>query len=368
MTDKETKEVLEEAGDPMAWKRKFKVSREKLEQFQNQEMLEPGLFGAGQYNALIAESNGAKTTIVMSLAPGWVKRGYKVTYVNADIAANDALEAFDQAEEGGFDLLLPDCADGGVSMRDVVDGLENALSLDVTFDREVWVFDTLKKMTDVIDKRASKRLYETLRKLTAKGMTVIVQGHANKYPDADGMPVYEGTVDLRTDCDNLIYFIPDHHEDKSITVSVVPDKKRAPLEKMSFEVSPNREVRRGDFVDVATMLAQKRKLADDHSAIEEIEAYLEEGVKVQTDILAHLNARLSVGRRTGERILKDYSAKDVGEELTEFKRWYSQRRMDHNSIQYWKKTIPPYKRTNVQSTPTKVGESGVFDEWMAHEH
>ena len=42
----------------------------------------------------------------------------------------------------------------------------------------------------------------------------------------NGKPIYEGTGDLRSDVDELIYFIPEKHEDGSMTVSTDPDKTR----------------------------------------------------------------------------------------------------------------------------------------------
>ena len=66
------------------------------------------------------------------------------------------------------------------------------------------VIDTLKKITDMISKGASSRIYKMLRALTGKGASVICLGHCNKYRDADGFPIYEGTSDLRSDFDELV--------------------------------------------------------------------------------------------------------------------------------------------------------------------
>ena len=53
------------------------------------------------------------------------------------------------------------------------------------FSGQVFIFDTLKKMTDVINKRAAKDLLATLRGLSTKGMTIILLAHTNKYKGAD---------------------------------------------------------------------------------------------------------------------------------------------------------------------------------------
>jgi hypothetical protein len=295
--------------NPLGWKSRFTVSAEKIEQMADAEMIIPGLIAAGLYHVIAAPANGGKTTILMHLVPQMVARGFSVTYVNADISAVHAKEAAQQAERGGFDLLLPDLADGGVSMLDLVRCLEQTAALDVALDREIWIFDTLKKMTEMISKTAAPRLYATLRRLTARGMTIIALGHTNKYKDADGKLIFEGTNDLRNDCDNLVYFVPVKNDDGSMTVSVEPDKTRAPLRKMTFEISTDRQVAvRDDYVDVAAMIREQKQLEDDQDVIETITALLRLGPTIQSRIIQY-GQEHHIGKRTTNAVLNRYTGK-----------------------------------------------------------
>jgi hypothetical protein len=229
--------------------------------------------------------------------------------VNADIGAAHAKEAARQADAGGFDLLLPDLADNGMSMRDVVDCLADTAATDADLTGEVWIFDTVKKMTDMINKSQSKRLYETLRKLTAKGMTVIGLAHTNKYVDADGKPIFEGTADLRNDCDNLVYMIPKKGDDGSLTVSVLPDKERAPLETMTFFIGADRSVTRADsFVDVAAILKDERQLESDQNIIEVITELLASGAAILSRIIEHAQEH-KIGKRSAMAVVKRYTGR-----------------------------------------------------------
>ena len=65
----------------------------------------------------------------------------------------------------------------------------------------VLILDTLKKFTDLMDKRRASRWGEVIRRFIAKGGTVIGLAHVNKNPGADGKSVYSGTTDIIDDAD-----------------------------------------------------------------------------------------------------------------------------------------------------------------------
>jgi hypothetical protein len=145
----------------------------------------------------------------------------------------------------------------------------------VDFSKDVIVLDTLKKFTDMMNKTRAKDFYSLVRTLTAKGMTVICLAHTNKYDDADGMPIFEGTGDTRNDCDELIYLIPVKNSDGTITVSTLADKTRAPIKDISFIITADREV----------------QLLDEHIdtlAISEYQRNLEKDIEVIAFVLDHI--------------------------------------------------------------------------------
>lgn len=211
----------------------------------------------GHLVVIPAPPNGGKTTIFFHLAAEMVTKGSKVFYINADISGGDAKSMHYEAKKKGVTLVLPDLK--GSSMRGVVKKLEALGESNDDLREYVFIFDTLKKMTDVIEKKQAKNLYSMLRKLTGKGATIILLSHTNKYNDKDGMPIYEGTGDLRSDVDELIYLIPIKHSDGSMTVSTLPDKVRGTFQKITFNISANREVSVAQaYVDTLQKALQNR--------------------------------------------------------------------------------------------------------------
>lgn len=276
-----------ESPDPLAWLEDFTVSKAEAAKIADPEFIVTGLVVKGQMLVVAAPPNGGKTTIFFHLSGGMAEQGYKVVYVNADIGAGDAKSFIYEAEKMGVTLLLPDMKLGR-SMADVVGNLKQLNDADVPLGEYVFIFDTLKKMTDVINKGAAKRLLGLLRSLTAKGATIILLAHTNKYNSDEGKPIFEGTGDIRSDTDNLVYMIPDKHADGSMTVSVEPDKQRAALEKMSFEISQWREVTRlSEFRDVAADRALRSLRERDQDVIERITEALAEKKPKQCEIIEH---------------------------------------------------------------------------------
>jgi hypothetical protein len=162
-------------------------------------------------------------------------------------------------------------------------------------------------MCDVINKRAAKSLLGLLRSMTAKGATIILLSHTNKYKDVDGRPIYEGTGDLRSDVDELIYLIPEKQLDGSMTVSTEPDKTRAQIERMTFRISADRQVTRMEhFEDVAQRKALRKRMDVDQEAIERITEAIEANRIKQCDIIEFC-AEHGVSKRKVVACLKHYA-------------------------------------------------------------
>lgn len=286
------------------WAIGLTMTPEEANEISNPEWIYENLIIQGHLIAIPAEPNGGKTTILFQLAGDMVKKGYDVIYINADISGSDAKLMVKQANDTGVQLLLPDFK--GASMLKIVDQLIEFNDDETDFSGYIFIFDTLKKMTDVIQKQKAKKLYALLRSMTAKGATIILLAHTNKYKDNDGNPVFEGTGDLRSDVDELIYLIPDKKPDGSMVVSTKPDKVRGAFEPISFEISATREVRQlGQFVDTAQLSKDKAQLEKDASVIELISEALIDGKPTQSEILKHCNP-YGVGRRACEIVLKRY--------------------------------------------------------------
>ena len=220
---------------------KYTLSEKEVEEIAEAEFIIDGLIPKGQSTIICAEPNGGKTTIFFHLAGEMRKKGFDVIYVNADCSAIDAKPYSRQAKQMDIAHLVPDMK-AGKSMEHVINDLRELNNEAHDLSNTVFIFDTLKKMADMINKSSIKNILGLFRSLTGKGATIISLAHANKYKGRDGQPIYEGTGDVRADVDNLIYLISEKHDDRSMTVSAEPDKERAVLRSVSFKIDPNRKV------------------------------------------------------------------------------------------------------------------------------
>ena len=285
----------------------------------------------------------------MHIAAKLSSDGINVVYVNADVGQSDAKSMVEYADKHDFTLLLPDMK-AGKSMSDIVHQLTLMNESGGDFSDKVFIFDTLKKMTDVINKSRAKELYELLRSLSAKGMTIILLAHTNKYNDAEGKPIFEGTGDLRADVDELIYLIPEKHDDGSMTISTEPDKTRGKFKPITFDIDAERNViQRDDYVDVAGKLREEKRLDEDLAVIEAITEAIQEGKFRQTEIIEHCSG--VAGRRAVRRSLKMYSREPN-------QKWIEERGFQNNVMNYRLIGVEYSRRITELVTNGKSGHSG----------
>jgi uridine kinase len=309
LADEFDDDVTVSGDDPLGWIGGFEVSDDEMDEIQNSEFIADGLIVRGHLVAVVAEANGGKTTIFFYLAGEMVEKGYTVVYVNADVSGGDAKPYHAMAKERGIRLLLPDMK-VGKSMDGVVKMLEKMRLAEGDYSDYVFIFDTWKKMCDVLSKRDAKNVFMTLRALTARGMTIILLAHTNKYKGDDGMPVYEGTVDLRNDCDELIYLLPEKRSDGSMVVSTLPDKTRAAIDKITWEIDQHRNVRlHKSYEDVLTRRKEREQIATDQDVIERIEERLQQGEAKQSELVSHCQES-GISWRRARRCIQRYSQKD----------------------------------------------------------
>ncbi|WP_449284414.1 hypothetical protein [Marinobacter sp. PE14] len=309
LADEFDDDVAVSGDDPLGWIGGFEVSDDEMDEIQNSEFIADGLIVRGHLVAVVAEANGGKTTIFFHLAGEMVEKGYTVVYVNADVSGGDAKPYHAMAKEKGIRLLLPDMK-VGKSMDGVVKMLEKMRLAEGDYSDYVFIFDTWKKMCDVLSKRDAKNVFMTLRALTARGMTIILLAHTNKYKGDDGMPVYEGTVDLRNDCDELIYLLPEKRSDGSMIVSTLPDKTRAAIDEITWEIDQQRNVRlHEEYEDVLTRRRERERVAEDQDVIERIEERLQQGEAKQSELVSHCKEG-GISWRRARRCIQRYSQKD----------------------------------------------------------
>jgi hypothetical protein len=310
------------------WTKDFILSEDEANSIASPEWIIPNLIISGHIILIPAEPNGGKTTIMFYLAGVMAEQGYEVFYVNVDISGGDAKPLVDIAKNLNFGLMLPDMKTG-LSIDHVIHKLVELSKSNKRFDDTVFIFDTVKKMVNVMSKDAAKRFFQLMRTLSAKGMTVILLGHTNKHPDNEGKPIYEGTGDMRADVDELIYLVPQRNDDKSMIVTTVPDKQRGSFKPISFNIAADRTVTiLGDAIDTIAANKEANVVIKDEPIINAIRAAIDAGNTSQQVIVDYCSQHHKLGERSVKSILCKYAQECDGSskgELTTNHLWKKER-------------------------------------------
>jgi hypothetical protein len=305
--EKHCNKSVKTVSSNLSWTDSYELSQEEINEIADPKWIIRWLIISGHIILIPAEPNAGKTTIMMHLARDMAQADYQVFYVNADISGGDAKPMVEQAKASGFKLLLPDMK-VGLSMDTVIKDLTKMSESKDRFDDSVFIFDTVKKMVDVISKSRAKEFFKLFRKLSAKGMTIILLAHTNKYQDAEGNPIYEGTGDMRSDVDELIYLIPQKHDDGSMTVTTKPDKQRGNHRPISFKIDSNRKVTQlNNPVDTveANKIDAERK--NDEKVIQAISTAISSGSVTQKDIVEYCKQHDDISVRAVKSVLQKYA-------------------------------------------------------------
>jgi len=244
-------DFAEEAATPSAlsFLSKYLVTAEGASKMASATFAIPNLIPRGSLSVYVAPGGGGKTAIFTHKAGQLARDGYEVLYINADANPDQLKSQYEKAAKFGFNVLAPDMHIG-CSATDVMLDIQRTLDSSVDLSNAVYIIDTLKKFTNLLSKEALKDFLIFMRKLVARGATVCLLAHANKYPDAEGNLVYEGVGDLRSDVDSLIYMYSSRAFDRNgepatvgglkdsrvYEVTTHPDKVRAMFQPVSFRI------------------------------------------------------------------------------------------------------------------------------------
>ncbi|MDB4498327.1 toprim domain-containing protein [Gammaproteobacteria bacterium] len=156
----------------------------------------------GQWSVFYASPNIGKTLITLWLLREQIQAGIisgdNVFYVNADDNYAGSVTKLEIAEEFGMRMLLPD--QNGFTKSDVLESMNDLVGSD-SAKGTVFILDTLKKFTDLMDKKESTEFGNTARRYVSAGGTLIALAHVNKNKDVGGHSVHAGTSDISDDCD-----------------------------------------------------------------------------------------------------------------------------------------------------------------------
>lgn len=269
----------------------------------------------------VAPPNGGKTTIATAAAAHLSRTGYEVLYFNLDAGSADLKHYQSLAESAGYALIAP--LEAGTSEADCIEVIDEMLKDDDLSGCVVFL-DTLKKFADVISKRSAKDFYAQIRGLTVRGCTVIALAHTNKHPDSEGRLVYEGTGDLKADCDIMMMLYPSKI-DSELIVSTEFEKERAPVEKQTFVIDRLRNVTiHGEYTDTREIERARRQESLDEEVIEFIKHLIAKKPQNQSEIFSACREAGIGGRGPTKRVLKAY----IG------KHWTCERAFQNNELRY----------------------------------
>jgi hypothetical protein len=156
----------------------------------------------GQATVFYAPPNAGKTLLTLKLLIDGIESGAitgsDVFYVNADDNYKGLVNKGGLAEKHGFNMLSP--GHNGFESKKFLEYLSRMVK-DDSAKGKIIILDTLKKFTELMDKKAASDFMKVGREFIANGGTLILLAHTNKKRDAEGKVVFGGTSDIVDDVD-----------------------------------------------------------------------------------------------------------------------------------------------------------------------
>lgn len=212
----------------------FSLTDKIMENVKAASFLVPNLIVEGSVTALVAETGGGKTAITTHFA-NKIAATHEAIYINMDASPAQLADQFEQAKRHGWTIIAPDMAgEGGI--KAMLEALQEMSTSNEPLTDKVFIVDTLKKVAEMLNKDSIKAFIMLCRRLVAKGATVVLLAHTNKYPDSNGKLIFEGVGDLRSDVDNMIYLYSSIASEGVREVTTAPDKVRAYIKPRSFRI------------------------------------------------------------------------------------------------------------------------------------
>jgi hypothetical protein len=288
----------------------------------------------GQLTAFYAAPNTGKTLIILKGLIEQINSGElqaeNTYYVNADDHGKGAVEKTALAEASGFEMLIPNEQDFQTKLllpmlRQLIDA-KRAKGI-------VFVFDTLKKFCDLMDKKSASNFGKLGREFVQAGGTLIVLAHTNKHKK-DGEPVYGGTSDIVDDAD-CVFTLNKISEDSDIhTIEAKNKKARGDVaSELCFQFTRTKgrpysdlltsvkEIPTDAIIDVKLNAKAALSLKENWAIINIIQEVIREsaGEWSKGQIVDEVNNRSTVGKNKIQSIMRLHE----GDKYSEHYRWTS---------------------------------------------
>ena len=184
----------------------------------------------GQWTTIYGAPNSGKTLLTK-----WLLReallsdeidGESLYYINADDNYRGLVDKIELAEVWGMHVIAPH--HNGFDIAQIA-ALMSEMGHGGTARGAVFILDTLKKFTDLMDKRAASEFGQVARGFVSAGGTLIALAHTNKHPDAEGKRVYPGTSDIVDDSDCCFVIDKVSSEERNGVTTLVSSRFNRPI-------------------------------------------------------------------------------------------------------------------------------------------
>jgi hypothetical protein len=324
----------------------------------------------GQWTTFYAAPNTGKTLLTLWLIDERIKEKKinpnDVFYVNVDDTYKGGVEKIELAEVSGFHMLIPNV--NGFNKNELFAIIGDLVKSDEA-NGKIIILDTLKKFTDIMDKKGASDFGEKVRNFISAGGTLICLAHTNKHKDADGKSIFSGTADIvdDTDCAFIIEDLGRSDGDfgeVETRVEFRNIKARGDVaEKMAFTYM---KAQGGDYTslfdsverlserDVAKA-KQKTQIEREHKrdsdVIDSIKQYIHESELGKTELVNKVHEDTMVSKSKVQKILKRWEGKNPEKGHL----WRCEKRDKNLVVYFLVKTEMAEMVDNLKSVGKKMG-------------
>jgi hypothetical protein len=276
----------------------------------------------GQWTVIYASPNTGKTLIVLWLLIWGIKNGdidpEKLFYINADDTHHGLTVKLGLVEAHGFHMLAPGYNE--FRAKDFLDLLRK-LCRKGQAKGSIVILDTLKKFTDLMDKRTASDFGNAIREFIGMGGTLIGLAHVNKKPDSDGNPIYAGTSDIVDDADCAYVMDTLSEENNVCTVEFENIKSRGMVAKRAaYQYSTTEGLGYIDLLASVTPVDDTKAVAlreatarlDDRDLplVHAITDCITGGITAKTKIVEEVASEIGCSQRKVQRVLDKHTGTD----------------------------------------------------------
>ena len=279
----------------------------------------------GQSTAIYAKPNAGKTLITIWLLIQSIKSGQinpsDVYYINADDNHKGLTYKLTLAEQSGFLMLAPGYH--GFKSEMLPDVLMDMVTSDAA-QGKVLILDTLKKFTDIMDKRAATKFSDVFRQFVSKGGSIIMLAHVNKHSNAEGKVLYAGTSDIvdDADCCYTLEVIDETNTEKIVEFTNFKDRGDV-AKKALFSYSSTDGLLYGDLLNsivelddseskrISALNTIKGILDKNGTLIDEIKDAINNGITGKVKLIEAVRNATGESKKRVIHVLKEHTGSDT---------------------------------------------------------